>query len=167
MLKRSDCYVPLRAKANGIFSYLTKLVRQPLPWEKHFGFDAIELSPVWIESEPALFQVNAVQPIKRLGLLRVMPFSFYDWHVDQHRLCCINMLVNTNHHSHTLFAEQLDDHNKDVCELRYVPCTYYLFNNQVTHAVYNADGPRYMFSLYFEEETDYAQVKENLKDLLV
>ena len=167
ILERSNCFVPLATKAQDLFDYLTFLIKEPLPWQKHFGFDAVEINSSWIDKEPALHQVHQHLPIQRLGLLRVLPFSFYDWHVDQHRLSCINMLINVSHHSHCLFAEQLDPHTKDVCELRYSPRTYYLFNNQVTHAVLNAGGPRYMFSLYFETETKYEDAKDCLKDLLI
>lgn len=164
MILREDCYAPLTVKAGLLFKHLQMLVRSPQDWNKHFGFDCIEVGSNWIEEEDALFQVNRIHPIKQLGLLRIAPYSFYDWHVDVYRQSCINMLINLEHNSHTLFGYQTDGHSKDVLELRYQPRTFYLFNNQIEHCVANLDGPRYMFSLYFETETPFAFIKEDLKD---
>lgn len=165
MILPEDCYAPLKTKSINLFKYLQLLVQSSIDWNKHFGFDCIEIShSKWIEQEPALAQVHELHPIKQLGLLRVAPYSFYDWHVDVYRQSCINMLINLDHHSHTLFGYQGDDHNKDVIELRYQPRTFYLFNNQIEHCVANLDGPRYMFSLYFETETPFEFIKQDLKD---
>jgi hypothetical protein len=101
---------------------------------------ALRISPIWIDAEPALSEVDAIHPIDRLGLLRIPPFTFYDWHVDAYRQSCINMQLNLDHPSHTLFGYQADDHNKDVLELRYQPRTFYLFNNQIEHCVANLGG---------------------------
>ena len=47
-------------------------------------------------------------------------------------------------------------------------CTYYLFNNQKEHTVLNLDNKdRYVFSLYFEEETSYEILREKLKSILI
>jgi hypothetical protein len=72
------------------------------------------------------------------------------------------MQINLEHPSHTLFGYQVDDHNKDVIELRYQPRTFYLFNNQIEHCVANLGGPRYVFSLYFKEEKHFEFIKEDL-----
>ena len=38
--------------------------------------------------------------------------------------------------------------------MRYQPQSYYLFNNQVSHSVYNFDRKRFVFSTEFEEDKD-------------
>lgn len=164
MILPEDCYAPLKVKAGSLFKYLQELVHSSLDWNKHFGFDCIEIDNSWIEQELALSQVHKLHPIKQLGLLRVAPYSFYDWHVDVYRQSCINMLINLDHHSHTLFGYQQDEHTKDVIELRYQPRTFYLFNNQIDHCVANLDGPRYVFSLYFNKETHFEFIKKDLKE---
>lgn len=162
-MQTQNCFLPLLQKAEGIVDYVSWVVQQDLPWGKHFGFDAQPISEYWIEEEPALRTVHACAPIKQLGLLRVPQQSMYDWHTDEYRLSCLNLLISQDHHSHTLFGGQRDHINKDICELKYEPRTYYLFNNQVEHCVINLDGPRYLISLYFEQETPY----QELKDLFV
>jgi hypothetical protein len=37
-------------------------------------------------------------------------------------------------------------------ELKYKPQTYYIFNTQVAHTVYNFKEPRYLLSVDFEED---------------
>ena len=71
----------------------------------------------------------------------------------------MNLLFSTENNSHTLFGHQRDSLNKDVIELEYEPETFYLFNNQVPHTVINLDGPRYLFSLYFDQEKDYLSLR--------
>jgi len=154
-----DCFLPLQLKAEGVVDYIQWLIQQDLPWAKHFGFDAQPITDYWLDEEPALKAVHACAPIKQLGLLRVAPQSMYDWHTDEYRMSCLNLLISQDHHSHTLFGWQRDRLNKDVCELQYEPRTYYLFNNQVEHCVINLDGPRYLLSLYFQEEQPYEELK--------
>jgi hypothetical protein len=155
-----NCFLPLKQKAEGVIDFIEWLIDQELPWDEHFGFDAVPVDSCWIETEPALCKVNQLQPIKQLGLLRIPPQSMYDWHVDQYRLSCLNLLISQNHHSHTLFGIQRNYINKNICELQYEPKTYYLFNNQIEHCVINLDSPRYLLSLYFEEETAYDELKQ-------
>jgi hypothetical protein len=90
----------------------------------------------------------------------------YDWHVDEFRLSCINLLISQDHHSHTLFGMQRNYANKVITELEYEPNTFYLFNNQIQHCVINLDRPRYLLSLYFEEEIPFIKLKEKLANLI-
>jgi len=131
-------------------------------WSSHFGFNAIELNPNLIQSDSALKRVHQIQPIARLGLLMIRSSNFYKWHRDAYRQCCLNMLISENHNSHTLFGGDVDSQNMMITELKYKPKTLYLFNNQEQHCVINLDGPRYLFSLYFCEETPYQTVKARL-----
>ena len=155
MLDPSSCYAKLVGKADFLLHYSKWLILHSDNWTEHFGFDAIELDRNVIDEEPVLTEVDKIQKIGMLGLLRVKAKTFYDWHVDEYRLSCINLLVSTDHHSHTLFGKQANHLNKDVLELEYEPGRYYLFNNQVPHCVCNLDEDRYLFSIYFEEETLY------------
>lgn len=156
----ADCFTKLTPKAEYLPDFIRWVLCEPLEWQSHFGFDAIELPSTLIEVEPALKELHEVWPIGRLGLLRVAEMSVYDWHVDEYRLSCVNMLFSTGNISHTLFGSQRDHLNKDVIELKYEPDTFYLFNNQVPHTVINLDGPRYLFSLYFQEEKDYSELRD-------
>lgn len=163
----NPCFCPLKTKAKSIVDCALTIVQDDLAWEEHFGFDAFELSldPV-LQLEPALKAVNDKHKIQRIGILRTHANSMYDWHVDEFRLSCVNLLISQKHHSHTLFGMQRNYANKVVTELEYEPNTFYLFNNQIQHCVINLDGPRYLLSLYFEEEIPFIKLKEKLADLI-
>ena len=154
-----DCFTPLRHKAEEIPSYIHWLLGQNPSWEEHFGFQAVPIPTEFVKVEPALNELDQIWKIGRLGLLRVEKNSVYDWHVDQFRQSCVNLLYSTKNKSHALFGHQRDCLNKDVIELNYEPDTFYLFNNQIQHTVINLDGPRYLFSLYFDEEKDYVSLR--------
>ena len=163
-----DCYSQLFSHANEIVSFLRCLsTSTKLPWEEHFGFQAIPIDSEWIKKEHMLSQVNEVQPIKQLGLLKIPPKSFYNWHVDDYRQSCINLLISENfgRQSITVFGKEKNGYYHDnIIELKYMPSTYYLFNNQVKHSVLNLDDKdRYLLSLYFEEELPYEVVRDKME----
>ena len=165
MINPSDCFVKLKGKADFLLHYSKWIIKHEDRWTDHFGFQAVELDKETIlDEEPVLTLVNMYNPIARMGLLRVPAHSFYDWHVDEFRLSCINLLISSDHHSHTLFGQQRDDLNKDILELEYKPKRYYLFNNQIPHCVCNLDKDRYLFSIYFQEEMLYKDVRKLLKE---
>ena len=169
-MNQNDCFLEIKTKSNKLVLYLEQLISLPdLTWQQHFGFDVIFLDNSWIQKELALNQINKIHPIKQLGLLRVKSKSFYDWHVDDYRQSCINCLVSKEHHSYCLFGKHKDEwYHDNIIKLKYKPYTYYLFNNQKEHTVLNLDSKdRYVFSLYFEEETSYEILKEKLKSILI
>ena len=159
LIQQYDCFSALKLKAKELPLYLRGLMDKKTPWQEHFGFDCIEIDRSWIDKEPALKAVHSLHKIRQLGLLKVQAESMYDWHVDGYRQSCLNMLISENHNSFTLFGRQRNYINKDIVQLQYAPNTYYLFNNQMEHCVINLDGPRYLFSLYFEEEASYLQLR--------
>ena len=169
-MNQNDCFAEIKTKSNELVLYLEHLISsQDLSWQQHFGFDVIFLDNSWIQKELALNQINKIHPIKQLGLLRVQNKSFYDWHVDDYRQSCINCLVSKEHDSYCLFGEHKDEwYHDNIIELKYKPYTYYLFNNQKEHTVLNLDNKdRYVFSLYFDEETSYEILKEKFKSILI
>ena len=164
MLDSSKFFTPLTIKSGELFVYLNDLCTQELPWVKHFGFDAIEINSNWIKKDHTLSLINQLQPIKKLGLLRIPPYSFYRFHQDEYRLSTVNMLVKGKD-SHCFFIEHRDNYYSDCLELVYQPRVYYLFNNQAFHGVTNNSEPRFMFSLYFENEIKYTDLQVKLLSL--
>ena len=154
-------FSPLSIKAGELYGYLYDLVNKEHTWQKHFGFDAIEVDSSWIQKDYALNCVNKLQPIKMLGVLKVPSNSFYNFHRDSYRLSTLNMLIKQKE-GYCYFIESRDDHYCDLVELVYEPKTYYLFNNQAIHGVINKSEPRYMFSLYFENEINYQELQVKL-----
>ena len=165
----TDCFSEIKTKSNELALYLEDLISsQNLSWDKHFGFDVIFLDSSWIQKELALKEINELHRIRQIGLLKVSSKYCYHWHVDDFRQSCINSLISKDHHSHTLFGEYKDVfYYNNLIELKYKPYTYYLFNNQKNHTVLNLDNKdRYLFSLYFEEETSYEILRDKLKNEL-
>ena len=166
----TDCFSEIKTKSNKLALYLEDLISsQNLSWDKHFGFDVIFLDSSWIQKELALKEINELHQIRQIGLLKVSSKYCYHWHVDDFRQSCINSLISKDHYSHTLFGEYKDVfYYNNLIELKYKPYTYYLFNNQRNHTVLNLDNKnRYLFSLYFEEETSYEILRDKLKSILI
>ena len=164
-MNHTNCFAPLKERAGELPAFLRQLVLQQPAWTKHHAFDCVPIDNSWIQKEPALRALHAVNPIMQLGLLQIAASTMYDWHVDGPRLACVNMLVSEGHRSHTLFGVQVDAVNKEICELRYEPGTYYLFNNQQQHCVVNLDGPRHLLSLYFRQERPFGELLQLLQDV--
>ena len=165
----SNYFSEIRTKANELIPFLEFLINLKLPWREHFGFEMIPIEDCWIEKETALQEIDRINPIKHLGLLKIPKKSFYNWHVDDFRQACINMLVSKDHHSYSVFGKHKSKYYyNDLTELNYKPLTYYLFNNQENHAVINLDDKdRYLFSLYFKDELPYEILQKKLKNLIV
>jgi hypothetical protein len=160
-------YSSISIKSNKLFDYLTDLPYDTYNWTEHFGFDSVQLGLEWLEDEYALKAIHNIHPIKQMGVLKIPPFVNYNWHVDEFRQSCINMLISYDHISYCLFGKELNDYVTAITELKYKPYTYYLLNNQQLHTVINFDKPRYMFSLYFEEELEYKKLKQKLHPILI
>lgn len=157
----ADCYAPLRQRAQGLVEHCRTLVAlETAIWLPHFGFMATPLSRDWIAREPTLQAIEHLCPIARLGILQMSDHWVYHWHRDQNRQACINLLISSNHHSHTLFGQSVSDTSMHCLELQYEPGCFYLFNNQVPHSVINLDVNRYLFSLEFADPLSYADLKQ-------
>jgi hypothetical protein len=165
-----QCFSLLKPAAAGILAHCRAVITDAERlWWPHYGFSATPLDLGWIEHEPALCAVQQVSPISQLGILKMPDRYMYHWHRDQNRLACINLLLSVEHHSHTLFGEPVDQLNMHCLELQYRPGRYYLFNNQVPHAVINLDADRYLLSLEFQQAVAYPDLRCLLQkaDLLV
>ena len=156
-----DCFALLQQPACGLVDHCLELAANPEAfWLPHFGFQAMALSRDWIAREPALLAINSICPIAEMGILRMPDHWVYHWHRDQNRQACINMLLSSDHHSHTLFGQAINSTNMHCLELAYEPGRYYLFNNQIPHTVINLDVDRYLFSLEFCEAVPYGELRE-------
>ena len=164
-LSEEQCYTELVGKCGSLFEYLQTLITADLPpWEEHFGFLAKEVPNHWIEDDSTLAAIHRVNPIARIGILRVPPNTCYDWHKDAYRLCCVNMLISNDAESVTLFgAESGGLQTRQIIPIKYKPKTFYLFNNQVDHCVINLGPERFVFSLYFAKERPFEMVKAKLQ----
>ena len=138
-------------------------------WTDYHGFEVTPLSQEIWKQEKLLCAINERFKLKKIGIIRIPPHFNYNWHVDTNRGCSINMLLS-HEKSHTFFSERsLDDHrtphrlNGQFIELDYEPNTFYAFNSQKLHCVFNFEKPRYLFSCEFfqrKNELSYERLCE-------
>ena len=159
------CFSLLRTPAATLLNHCQGLIADPeRMWWPHYGFLGSPLNLSWIGKEPALHEVHQVSPIARLGILKLPAQWVYNWHRDQNRQACINLLVSRDHHSHTLFGEAVNMTAYHAIELRYPPGRYMLVNNQIPHTVINLDVDRYLLSLEFSEPIPYNELRRLFLD---
>tara|TARA_R110000765_G_C18702052_1_gene581907 strand:+ start:140 stop:688 length:549 start_codon:yes stop_codon:yes gene_type:complete len=128
-------------------------------WVDVYSFRTLPLDvESLVKEDPLLGWLNAAHPFSA-GILSMDPWSYYDWHTDEKRGASINMMLTCGGepgHYHSIFSHDRDDTSLtgNFVELRYQPEVYYLFNNQVSHSVYNFEKERLVFSTEFREEKD-------------
>ena len=160
-LAAHDCYALLQEPARELAGHCRQLAANPEAfWLPHFGFQAMQLSRDWVYREPALLAIETICPVAQIGILRIPDHWVYHWHRDQNRQACINMLLSTDHHSHTLFGQNINSTNMRCLELPYEPDRFYLFNNQIPHTVINLDVDRHLFSLEFANAVPYGELRD-------
>lgn len=154
----SEFYRKLKDKSIAISSRWKEALDQS--WMDYYGWSVTPISQEIWRQETQLCSLNEEFHIDRIGLMRIPPYFNYNWHVDTNRGCGINMLLSHGK-SHTFFATPSpDDHqvplgsNGHFVELDYEPDTFYAFNAQRLHCVYNFEKPRYLFSCEFYERKD-------------
>ena len=133
-------------------------------WKSYYGFEAMILPSVIWKQEILLRKIHEKFPFKNVGLIR-LPINYnYNWHKDLSRGCGINMLLEHNK-SYTFFQDvqthsnesnneqyNFDEFGTKFLKLEYKPNTFYAFNTQRLHCVWNFDKPRYLFTCEFEQD---------------
>ena len=151
-------YRKLKDKSIAISSRWKEAINQQ--WVNYHGFEVTPISSEIWRQEKQLCAVNEEFQFEKIGLIRIPPYFNYNWHVDTNRGCSINMLLSYEK-SHTFFAKPSPrDHHLPLgssghfIELDYKPDTFYAFNSQQLHCVYNFEKPRYLFSCEFSQRKD-------------
>lgn len=121
-------------------------------WKKYSNFDAIQVPFDLAFGDPILYMLG-MQHKLAVGILRLDPYTTYDWHTDDRRGVSVNMLLN-DVKSNCMFEVERDEASRTFLELKYAPKTYYVFNNQVPHMVTNFAQSRYLMSVEFAEDKD-------------
>jgi len=133
-------------------------------WKPYYNFHATQVPFDLAYSDPILRSLGTKYPLA-VGIIRLDPYTTYDWHVDGRRGVCVNMLLN-NVKSHCLFEVGHDEATHTFLELKYRLGSYYVFNNQVPHMVINFNESRYLMSVEFEadkNELSYEQLLGEMK----
>jgi len=132
-------------------------------WQRYHNFDAIQVPFDIAFSDPILYMLG-MQHKLAVGILRLDPYTTYDWHVDGRRGVSINMLLN-DVKSSCMFEVGHDEATHTFLELKYTPKTYYVFNNQVPHMVINFAESRYLMSVEFVEGKDELTYEQLLGEI--
>lgn len=136
----------------------------PGEWVKYYNFDARPIVPDLILQDDFLRWLSTRYEFMA-GVLRLDPYICYNWHTDTRRGVGINMLLTPNTRSFCAFGLDVDQLVFKIAELKYKPNTYYLFNTQVPHTVYNFETTRYLFSIEFAKDKDELSFDNLLKDI--
>jgi hypothetical protein len=150
-LKLEDCVVPI-GKSKSIVNYFNNFV-DSFTYQKYHTFMFHQVPNALIEEEDILKKINNKFPIKHMGISKVPPFTNYKWHCDLYRGLGINMLLQSQR-SQVFFGESVPNETwvSEFLEINYQPETFYLFNTQTEHTVFNFEGYRYLFTLEFEQD---------------
>lgn len=132
-------------------------------WTPYYNFYAVQVPFELAFKDPVLHALGT-QHTLAVGVIRLDPYTTYDWHTDTRRGVSINMLIN-NAKSHCIFSQENTGATHRFTELEYKPNTYYLFNNQVPHMVMNFGQSRYLLSVEFEEDKDALTYAQLLKEI--
>ena len=146
---------------------LMEFALRPTEWTPYYNFNAKRVPPEII-FEDDFFKWLVKRYHFVAGILKLDPYTCYDWHTDTRRGVGINMLLTTNQRSFCVFTE--NKNNEDVVfkidELAYKPITYYLFNTQMPHTVYNFETTRYLLSIEFAKNKEQLTYDDLLKEVM-
>lgn len=102
----------------------------------------------------------------QLGILKMYPNTFYNWHLDAKRGCTINMLISYGIDSHSIFFNKKQNEEcYFINELKYKPQVYYLLNTQTYHSVLNLNNIRFVMTTEFVQDKhslSFAKIKDDI-----
>jgi hypothetical protein len=130
-------------------------------WVQYYNFDVLFLKPEFVQ-EDKFFRDLAKDYSFTVAVVKMNPYSCYNWHTDTKRQCAINMLLD-GFDSHCVFSRDPEDVNIPVEELKYQPNTYYAFDTQTPHMILNLSKPRYLLSVEFTDEDENLSFNELIK----
>ena len=132
-------------------------------WQPYYNFNAVQIPFDLAFKDPVIKAIGLKYPLA-MGVIRLNPYTTYDWHIDGRRGACINMLLN-DAKSCCLFSVGRTEATHEFLELKYQPKTYYAFNNQVSHMVINFEEPRYLMSVEFQEDKYHLTFEQLLREI--
>jgi hypothetical protein len=158
-------YYELINKSN-ITQRLLDTAHNSSQWIDYYNFKA-KLVPPEMLFEDEFFKWLVKRYDFIAGILKLDPYTCYDWHTDTRRGVGINMLLTPEARSICAFTHNKEDAVFKIEELKYKPSTYYLFNTQVPHTVYNFETTRYLLSIEFAKDKNELTFDDLIKDIKV
>lgn len=151
-------------KKSTIVKELEDFAFSPSDWLPYYNFDAKRIPPEIVFQDDFFIWLSHRYSFVA-GILKLDPYVCYDWHIDTRRGVGVNMLLTPFDRSICAFKVDLDQTVFKIDELKYKPGTYYLFNTQVSHTVYNFETTRYLMSIEFAKNKDELSFNDLLKDI--
>lgn len=151
-------------KKSTILKDLEDFAFSPSDWLPYYNFDAKRIPPEIVFQDDFFIWLSHHYSFVA-GILKLDPYVCYDWHIDTRRGVGVNMLLTPFDRSVCAFKVDLDQTVFKIDELKYKPGTYYLFNTQVSHTVYNFETTRYLMSIEFAKNKDELSFNDLLKDI--
>ena len=151
-------------KKSSIYKALQDFAFTPSEWMHYYNFYAKPTPPELI-LEDDFFKWLITRYNFIAGILKLDPYTCYDWHTDTRRGVGVNMLLTPEIRSVCAFKNEADVNVFKIEELKYKPATYYIFNTQVPHTVYNFETTRYLLSIEFAKDKDELTFDELVKDV--
>jgi hypothetical protein len=151
-------------KKSTIFKDLQDFAFSPSEWVEHYNFDAKRIPPEIIFQDDFFIWLSHRYSFVA-GVLKLDPYTCYDWHTDTRRGVGVNMLLTTFDRSVCAFAPNKEGIVFEIEELKYKPSTYYIFNTQMPHTVYNFETTRYLMSIEFAKDKDQLTFEDLVKDI--
>jgi len=158
-IKLEDVCRPLEKSSGAIVDYFNKN-RDTMEFHSFYNFLISPLPKSLINEEPLLKKLHQSFPIETLVISKFKTFTNHRWHIDEFpaRGVSVNMLIEHTR-SHILWKYKDDSGDLDYVgfdrfhECSYEPAhTWFLFNTQVEHTIFNYEGDRYVFVMKFEND---------------
>ena len=133
-------------------------------WFYHFNFET-KLVPLKLLLEDEFFIWLFYRYKFIASVLKLDPYICYNWHTDSRRGVSINMLLTPDARSFCVFGDSIHKSQIKIEDLCYKPDTYYLFNTQVPHTVFNFETTRYMLSIEFSKDLNNLTFDQLMHDV--
>jgi hypothetical protein len=155
----NEVYFDLGHKLS-IYDDIKQLIDESGEWFNYINFKGLQV-PHKIAMKDAFLQKLYERHRFSIGVLKMMPYTIYTWHVDNMRRFTINCLMD-DVKSHCLFATgRVNEYVHNVIELPYSDRKFFLANTDIPHEVMNFDQTRYLFTLMFDSPYDYFYILED------
>ena len=152
-------------KKSTIYKDLQDFAFSPSEWMPYYNFNAKRVPPEIIFQDEFFVWLSHHYSFVA-GVLKLDPYVCYDWHTDTRRGVGINMLLTPpTQRQACLFKVDSDQNVFKIDELKYKPSTYYIFNTQVPHTVFNFETTRYLMSIEFAKDKDELSFEDLLTDV--
>lgn len=159
----NTAYMPVPAKALIARNLYVFAMNSP-KWTQYYNFMAVQVPREILQLDSFLVGLAGRRTF-HAGVLRMEPNTCYNWHVDTDRKVGLNMMLSDDGNSRCLFLDGEPGVVFKTQELKYEPETYYAFNTQVPHAVFNTTRPRYLLSVEFLEKDRSLTFDELCEDI--